>query len=67
MEKIKNCAARANYNGAINSTGTLTRKGSTKNCESKRQFVPPLQHKFYLELKDNGSEDGNSMDEDPVK
>ena len=31
------------------------------------QFVPPLQRKFYFELKDNGSEDGNSSDEDPVK
>ena len=31
------------------------------------QFVPPLQRKFYFELKDNGPEDGNSTDEDPVK
>ena len=31
------------------------------------QFAPPLQHTFYFELKDNGSEDGNSTDEDTVK
>ena len=31
------------------------------------QFVPPLQRTFYFQLKDDGSEDGNSTDEDPVK
>ena len=31
------------------------------------QIVPPLQRTFYFELRGNGSEDGNSTDEDPVK
>ena len=31
------------------------------------QFVPPLQRTFYFKLKDNGSEDGNSTDEDPIE
>ena len=31
------------------------------------QFVPPLQWTFYFQLKDNGSDDGNSTDEDPVE
>ena len=31
------------------------------------QFVPPLQRTFYFQLKDDGSEDGNSTHEDPVK
>jgi len=31
------------------------------------QFVPPLQRSFCFQLKDNGSEDRNSTDEDPVK
>jgi len=31
------------------------------------KFLPPLQRTFYIQLKDNGSEDRNSTDEDPVK
>ena len=31
------------------------------------QFVPPVQRTFYFQLKNNGWEDGNSTDEDPVK
>lgn len=70
MEKIKNRAARENQTGQsipreLYHGQVLLKTAKVRDLQKiAAQFVPPLQRAFYFELKDNGSQDGNSTDEE---